>query len=211
MIIGTEDVVRDGSVTRVVNPAWRDHPVTLADAETERTDVLLAKPKRFIREQLRMPDGEVLDWCYVDTPASVMIVPVMADGHFVMVYQHRYNLRRFTLEFPAGEVAGGETLEVATKRELAEETGFALAEGAAMRPLGAFYSLPSETNKITHVFLVSPVVKIGPARKDSEIERYFSMSVQITPAALAMAEIGKSIAGTETITALMLARDALTR
>jgi ADP-ribose pyrophosphatase len=211
MIITEQDVTRENGRTTVTNPAWRDHNVTLADAEIAQTEVLADGPKRFVREVLVMPDGTQIDWLYVDTPASVLAVPVMADGKFVMVTQYRHNLRRHVLEFPAGEVAPGETLEVALKRELAEETGFALADGGRMKQLGSFYSLPSETNKITHVFLAEPVIAAGKATKDEKIERYFGMSVQITPPGLAMREVGKAIGGTETITALMLARDALMR
>lgn len=209
IIIREEDVVREADGLRVVNLAWRDHVITLADAETERTEILLDGPKRFVREQLRMPDGEVIDWYYQDTPPSVMVVPVLADGQLVMVNQYRRNLRRWTLEFPAGEAAEGEDPEEAARRELAEETGFALAAGAALRPLGAFYSLPSETNKVTHVFLASPVVKAGPAQKDSEIERHFGMSVTMLSQVLAVKSVGVTVAGTETITALLLAREAL--
>jgi ADP-ribose pyrophosphatase len=185
--------------------------MSMQDAEIADTEVLLDGPKRFVRQALVMPDGEKLDWYYQDTPASVMVVPVLPGGQFVMVYQYRWNLARYALEFPAGEVGDGETLEVALKRELAEETGFALAEGGTMKRLGAFYSLPSETNKVTHVFLARPVVSTGPARKDTEIEKYFNLTVQITPPGLAVAEIGKSVAGTETISALLLARDAMGR
>lgn len=189
----------------------RDHGwvMSMQDAEVADTEILLDGPKRFVRQTLVMPDGEKLEWYYQDTRASVMVVPVLPGGQFVMVMQYRWNLRRYTLEFPAGEVGEGETLELATKRELAEETGCALADGGTLKPLGSFYSLPSETNKITHVFLAQPVVMAGPALKDAEIERYFNLTVQITPPGLAAAEVGKSVAGSETITALMLARDVL--
>jgi ADP-ribose pyrophosphatase len=183
----------------------------MQDAEVADTQILLDGPKRFVHETLVMPGGEKLDWYYVDTPASVMVVPVLPDGQLVMVNQYRHNLKRYTIEFPAGEVAEGETLEVAARRELAEETGFVLAEGGRLRALGAFYSLPSETTKHTHVYIAEPVVSAGPASRDTEIERFFNMSVQITPPGLAVKEIGKSVAGTETITALLLTRDALAR
>jgi hypothetical protein len=47
-------------------------------------------------------------------------------------------------------------------RELEEETGYALADGAMLQPMGAFHSLPSETNKYTHVFLATPALSYGP-------------------------------------------------
>jgi ADP-ribose pyrophosphatase len=180
-------------------------PGTMKDARLLETEVLLPEPKRFVREALVMPDGFELDWYYVDTPPSVMVVPVTSDGDLVLVRQYRHNLKAYALEFPAGTVSGGEDLAQAALRELEEETGFTLAAGAELRPLGAYYSLPSETNKYTHVFAAEPVVPDGPARGDTEIEKYFDMSIVVMPFGAALKAIGDSISGTETVTALMLA------
>jgi 8-oxo-dGTP pyrophosphatase MutT (NUDIX family) len=193
-------------MTTVRDFGWR---TSMADAEIADTELLLDEPKRFVHQRLIMPDGEKLDWYYVDTRASVMVVPVLGNGQLVLVRQYRHNLGRYTLEFPAGEVSEGEAPEEAALRELAEETGYALTGGGSLRPLGTFYSLPSETNKLTHVFLAAPVVNAGPAVKDTEVERYFNMSVIIMPPGLVRTSVGDTVAGTETITALMLAREAL--
>lgn len=48
-------------------------------AELIGSEVLLAKPKRFVCEMLRMPDGQEIDWYYADVAESVMIVPVADD------------------------------------------------------------------------------------------------------------------------------------
>jgi ADP-ribose pyrophosphatase len=183
---------------------------TMQDAELLETEILVAKPKRFVRDHLAMPDGYEIDWYYVDTPPSVLTVPVTAAGDLVMVRQYRHNLKKHALEFPAGTVDDGEDLAVAALRELVEETGCTLAAGAQLQPLGAYYSLPSETNKYTHVFLAEPVVISGPATGDTEIEKYFDMSVVVVPLAEAVSEIGVGINGTETVTALMLAWKAIT-
>lgn len=185
--------------------ASRTAPGTMQDARLVETEVLLPKPKRFVREALVMPDGYELDWYYVDTPPSVMIVPVTGDGDLVLVRQYRHNLKAYSLEFPAGTASEGEDLPQAALRELGEETGFILAPGAGLRPLGAYYSLPSETNKYTHVFVAEPVVPDGPARGDTEIEKYFDMSIVVMPFKAALEAVGDSISGTETVTALMLA------
>lgn len=209
IIIREEDIIREEHGARVVSEAWRDHQVTLADAEIAGTDVLADGPKRFLRERLVMPDGEQVDWYYVATPASVLVVPVLADGQLVMVYQYRRNHRAWTLEFPAGEVGEGEEPTAAMRRELAEETGFVLAGDSSVTKLGTFTSCPSETDKVTHIYLARPVVPDGPATRDKQIERLFGMSVLIIPAEAALAEARKTVAGTETVTALLLARDAL--
>jgi len=180
-------------------------PGTMADARLVETEILLPEPKRFVREALVMPDGYALDWYYVDTPPSVLVVPVTADGDLVMVRQYRHNLKSYALEFAAGNVSAGEDPAAAALRELGEETGCALAPGAELQPLGAYYSLPSETNKYTHVYVARPVVIAGPASGDTEIEKYFDMSIVVLPFGKAVGEIGSAITGTETVTALMLA------
>jgi len=182
---------------------------TMQDARLIETEVLVPKPKRFVREALVMPDGYECDWYYVDTPPSVMIVPVTADRHLVLVRQFRHNLKSYQLEFPAGTMHETEDPEVAARRELEEETGFTPAEPGRMRPLGSFYSLPSETNKYTHVFLASPVEQSGPARLDTEIEKYFDISVVLLPVQEAMDGIGTIITSMETVGALMAARAQL--
>ncbi len=184
-------------------------PGTMKDARLVETEVLVPKPKRFVREALVMPDGYELDWYYVDTPPSVLTVPVTANGDLVMVSQYRHNLKAYALEFPAGTASEGEDLAQAALRELVEETGFTLAPGARLRSLGAYYSLPSETNKYTHIFVAEPVEASGPAGGDTEIEKYFDMSVIVMSPTAALEAIGGQISGTETVTALMLAQRAL--
>ena len=179
---------------------------TMKDGRLVSTEVLLPKPKRFVRETLEMPDGYELDWYYVDCPASVMVVPVTAEGSLVLVRQYRHNLRSYSLELPAGMIGEGEPPEQAARRELEEETGYALGSQAELRNLGSYYSLPSETNKYTHVYLAQPVVPSGTPALDTEIEKYFDMSVIEMPLSVAYKSIGSAISGMETVGALMLAR-----
>jgi ADP-ribose pyrophosphatase len=182
---------------------------TMRDARLIETEILVPKPKRFVRETLVMPDGYQCDWYYVDTPPSVMVVPLTEDAQLVLVRQYRHNLKSYQLEFPAGTMHHTEDPQDAALRELAEETGFTPTAGTSLRPLGSFYSLPSETNKYTHVFLASPVVQAGPARLDTEIEKYFDMSVVLLPVAEALNGIGTGITSMETVGALMAARAEL--
>lgn len=178
----------------------------MKDAELVSSEVLVNGPKRFVREVLRMPDGEVIDWYYADTKPSVMIVPITAAGNVVLVKQYRHNLKRDTLELPAGIVNLDEPTEDAAVRELEEETGYALDAGAKLQALGPFYALPSETNKYVHFFLATPVSQAGKAQGDTEIERYFDMSVQEMPLDQAIAAIGDQLIGLETVGALLLAK-----
>jgi ADP-ribose pyrophosphatase len=182
------------------------NPGKMSDAQLIETEVILPKPKRFVREALAMPDGFKIDWYYIDTPGSVMVVPITARGTVVLVKQYRHNLKCDTLEFPAGTFNKGEGPEQAALREMEEETGYTLASGASLRSVGSYYSMPSETNRYTHYFLAEPVVYSGAPRGDTEIEKYFDMSVAEMPISAVFNAIGDRINGIETVGALMLAR-----
>lgn len=182
---------------------------SMKDATLVKSEILLPKPKRFMKEVLRMPDGHEIDWYYVDTPPSVMVVPVTADGNVVMVKQYRHNLKLETLELPAGLAGQDEPTASAALRELEEETGYSLPDGLEPQSLGRFYALPSETNKYVHIFLATQVVAVSAPQGDTEIEKYFAMSVVEMPFSQALAAVGNSIHGLETAAALMLASQHL--
>ncbi len=186
-------------------------PGSMKDAQLIETEIILPKPKRFVREALAMPDGSKIDWYYIDTPASVMIIPVTASGNVVLVKQYRHNLKCYTYELPAGTLDKDEQPEQAAARELEEETGYSLPHGASLRSLGSFYSLPSETNRYTHYFLAEPVIYAGPPSGDTVIEKYFDMSVTEIPFSQAFDSIGGTINGIETVGGLMLAHKHLRR
>lgn len=181
----------------------------MRDAELLNREVVLETPKRWVREELRMPDGAVIDWYFTDNPPSVVVVPITEAGDVVLVRQYRHNLKRDTLELPAGIVGRDEDLDKAALRELVEETGYELGDGGALHPLGAFYARPSETAGYSHLYLATPVLASGNRTLDTEIEQYFDMSVVTMPLGEAIAEIGRSIDGLETIGALLLAQHHL--
>src|SRR5260370_42573672 len=99
---------------------------TMQDARLVETEILLPKPKRFVREALVMPDGNELDWYYVDTPPSVMVVPVTSDGDLVFVRQYRHNLKAYALELTPGTAHEDEDPAEPAIRELEDGSGFTL-------------------------------------------------------------------------------------
>lgn len=131
------------------------------------TEVIFSKfGKKFVKEDLLMPDGNKLDWYYLDTPKSSIIVPITPDNEFVMIRQYRHNLKKYVIEFPAG----GDNPQT----ELLEETGYSSSN---IELLGKYYTLPSETNRWVSIYLAKNVTKIQEPKLDDVIEKYFDISV----------------------------------
>lgn len=91
---------------------------------------------RVERQTVRLPGGRVIDDYYqVALPDHAIAVPVLDDGRVLTLWQYKHGCRRFGLTFPAGHVEAGEDPEVAIRRELREETGYA---AAAARGFGSY-------------------------------------------------------------------------
>lgn len=74
---------------------------------------------------IKLPDGKVAEWDFINHDGAAAVVPVTGDGKILMVRQYRNALDRYTLEIPAGKLDSKDepTLECAS-RELEEETGY---------------------------------------------------------------------------------------
>ena len=76
-------------------------------------------------DTVRVKDGSLAKWDYIDHVGAAAVVPVLPDGRILMVRQYRNALDRFTLELPAGKLdARDEPMELCAARELEEETGY---------------------------------------------------------------------------------------
>ncbi len=79
----------------------------------------------FYKDTVQVPNGNVVDWDFIEHKGAAAVIPVREDGKLLMVRQFRNALDRYTLEIPAGGLNGPEepTLDAAA-RELEEETGY---------------------------------------------------------------------------------------
>lgn len=102
------------------------------------------------RDTFALPSGEEGEYHYVQTPGSVMLIPVAADGRFVFVRQYRYLNRRVSIEFPAGGIKSGQSPEAAASAELREEAGFV---GKELLAIGQFNPFNGVTDELCHVYV----------------------------------------------------------
>ena len=94
--------------------------------------------------------------------AAVVIAPVMSDGKILLIREERIPIRAAIWSMPAGQIDGeGELdekeIEAVALRELHEETGYDLAPGGEMIPLGYFFSSAGLTDEHCYFFLARPV------------------------------------------------------
>ena len=93
---------------------------------------------------------------------AVVIAPVTADGKFLLIKEERIPIRAAIWSMPAGQIDGDgelgeEEIEAVALRELHEETGYDLAPGGEMIPLGYFFTSAGLTDEHCYFFLARPV------------------------------------------------------
>jgi 8-oxo-dGTP pyrophosphatase MutT (NUDIX family) len=97
-------------------------------------------------------------WTIVHRKAAVVIAPKDRDGRFLLVRQERVPIRSAIWEMPAGQIDDAvefneKNIEAEALRELGEETGYELAAGGELIPLGYYFSSPGFTDEQGYFFL----------------------------------------------------------
>lgn len=135
-------------------------------------------------EEIRSPARpERRSWTVVRRKRAVVIAPMTADGKIILIRQERIPIQQTIWEVPAGQiddaVAGvddpGQSLDMdaiaaVALRELREETGFELAEGGDLIPLGDYFTSPGFTDECGYFFLARPVRESATGHSHDESE-----------------------------------------
>ncbi len=118
---------------------------------------------RLLEDQVRCPDGHVASREYLRHPGAVMIVPLLANGDALLERQYRHPLGRSFIEFPAGKIDPGESLQACAERELQEETGY---RARCWTYLGGFHNAIGYSDEKIEVF-VAEQLEVGAAGTDA--------------------------------------------
>ncbi|OGH93242.1 MAG: hypothetical protein A2563_01385 [Candidatus Magasanikbacteria bacterium RIFOXYD1_FULL_40_23] len=109
-------------------------------------------------------DGSEGEYCYVETPGNVIIVPILDDGRVVLVRQFRYLDDKNSVEFPGGGMVKGETPAEAAKRELLEESGYATDN---LISIGSFEPSVGVIKDLSHVFIANELARVQEPKSDA--------------------------------------------
>jgi 8-oxo-dGDP phosphatase len=115
--------------------------------------VLTVRTDRIVDDDGRTGEREV-----VEHNGAVAALVVDGDGRLVLVDQWRHAVGGRLLEIAAGKYdVGGEAVEDALRRELAEELG---VEGGALTFLASFYTTPGWSDEVLDLYLAEGVTPI---------------------------------------------------
>lgn len=104
---------------------------------------------RFVQDEVRTPDGEMISREYVRHPGAVGVIALDEQDRVALVRQYRHPVRHRLVEPPAGLLdVDGEDYLVAVQRELAEEAGLAAGTWHILVDLFTTPGMISETLRI---------------------------------------------------------------
>ena len=106
------------------------------------------------------PQGQ--RWTIAHRKRAVVVAPITASGELLLIRQERIPIRTAIWEVPAGQIDDASDVTGATAgkvalQELREETGYELAPGGELVPLGDFFPSPGFTDEHSYFFVARPV------------------------------------------------------
>jgi ADP-ribose pyrophosphatase len=167
----------------------------------DKWSIISSKPDKSYRvfslrtDHARSPrTGRSHDFFVLESSAWVNVIPLTDKNEVVLVRQYRHGTRDITIEIPGGLVEGEDSPEVAARRELREETGYA---EESLVGLGYVEPNPAIQNNRCYTYLAKNVYAIGEQKQDEKED----IDVILKP----LAEIPRMIREGEITHALVIA------
>lgn len=130
------------------------------------------------RHQVLLPDGKQGMREVVEHPGAVAVLPILADGHLLLIRQYRKAVEESLIEIPAGKLESGELPEACARRELSEETGLTAEK---LQFLYSFYTSPGFANERIYLFLAwigKDSVQRPPSLDEDEFVEPFAVTLE---------------------------------
>ncbi len=126
------------------------------------------------RDMVRLDERTLQEYHVFEIHDAVAVVPALADGSIVMLWQFRHPHGKTHWEIPAGRVDERETATAAAERELLEETGYAPGR---LERLAGFYPTNGISPHHAELFVARDCRLVKPPAPDPT-ERF---SVHVIP------------------------------
>lgn len=114
-------------------------------------------------DRVRLPNGAESTREYVRHQGAVVVIPLLDSGKMLFERQFRYPLGRALIEFPAGKIDPGESVDVTARRELLEETGFSASD---WRHLGVMHPCVGYSDERIEIFFARGLERQGAQNLD---------------------------------------------
>ncbi|MCS7166346.1 MAG: NUDIX hydrolase [Gemmatales bacterium] len=147
-----------------------------------------------VLDTVTLPNGQQQVREIVLHRGAAVLLPLLADGRIVLVWNYRYPIGQRLLELPAGTLDPNETPENCAARELEEEIGY---RAGRLTKLAEFYPSPGVLSECMHLFLAED---LHPTQQ--KLEPGEDIEMEIMPVDQAIAKVlhgeirdGKTIVG----------------
>lgn len=126
---------------------------------------IIQRPWATLRiDRLEMPSGHIKEEYYVlEYPTWVNMIGITEDNQILFVRQYRHGAQSIMVELPAGVVEEGEDPEVAARRELLEETGYAFDDCEYICEL---FANPATSGNLTYTYVLTGGKKVQEQELD---------------------------------------------
>ena len=148
---------------------------------------------RVRQDLVQTPNGNIVDYNYVDAKNDAVIVLPIQDGKIVMLRQYRYPIKKYVYDLPAGGIELGKTKLAAAKDELKEETGYIAKK---IRYINSFYHVPGMSNSTVHAYLATDLARGETDLEKSEFAEVILVSISKFEKLLLTKKIESTIAAT---------------
>lgn len=119
---------------------------------------------RFRIDTCELPNGNLLDATIFEFRSWANVLALTKNGEVVLVQQYRHGVCEALWEFPGGVLEDDEDPGEGARRELLEETGYAVSK---LIPVGKLYPNPAIQTNALYCFLALEAEKVAEQELDS--------------------------------------------